>query len=55
MRWEYKFIETSDWKNLEKGENVFNELGADGWELVAVSIFGTRYNRAGAVFKRPRA
>lgn len=41
-KWEYKFVEFYPDDN---GEQLLNDLGRDGWELIAV----TRYSRIEAV------
>jgi hypothetical protein len=48
QEWEYKIIDIPMFvKNIEP---AFNELGAQGWELVLYDIA-----RALAVFKRPKS
>ena len=41
QRWEYKEIDYIDWSTL-------NKLGAQGWELCAITPSGTQF-----IFKRP--
>jgi hypothetical protein len=62
LKWEYKSVNI-DWnlKSLFGGKGVklepqFNELGAQGWELVNMIGLGTggsAQNGVQAVFKRP--
>ncbi len=47
MKWQYKFE-----LNLE--EHTLNELGQQGWELVAVSPCGKENSYSGFYFKRPQ-
>lgn len=45
MRWEYKTISLSSYSD-GSAENEFNNLGREGWELIAVT-------GPVAIFKRP--
>jgi hypothetical protein len=54
--WEYKMIKVGP-SNAPRAEDVLNELGAVGWELIVFQPAGERaYPGEGAyMLKRPRA
>jgi hypothetical protein len=52
MKFEYKFeVDIAEQTHDEIGE--LNKLGAEGWELVAVSPYGLNHLCLGYWFKRP--
>jgi hypothetical protein len=53
MKWEYRVV-AYPLKNATESEKVLNEMGRDGWELVAI-VTREQKNFDDAVFKRPAA
>jgi hypothetical protein len=50
--WEYKLVHSASTKDFQ-GDQTFNELGAQGWELVVASGSRDSYGIT-FVFKRPK-
>lgn len=51
MKWEYKRVKGN---NLGQSfMDTFNEMGSEGWELVAIEPAHTEYGWATFYFKRP--
>jgi uncharacterized protein DUF4177 len=46
QRWEYKVVDDVP------SEDELNKLGADGWELIAITATGSAYCRIRAYLKR---
>jgi hypothetical protein len=60
VRWEYKIINirSENYRLDPDKSSELNELGADGWELVAITAINFKTgatDHIGMVFKRPRA
>lgn len=53
QQWEYKIIDNMCFSGYS-GERELNELGAEGWELVAIRTNPFNNLSEYAVFKRPK-
>jgi len=51
VKWEYKVF-VVDRKNSSTAEEEFQKLGADGWELVTGTVFGSGFANYTYIFKR---
>lgn len=44
MKWEYKIIRHKT-KTIEEFENLLNEYGQDGWEVIEIMKFDVLFKR----------
>lgn len=54
MKWEYKILERNNNTDVNHLKIILEDLGDDGWELVAVSKDPTSNDYQRYFFKRPR-
>jgi len=54
-KWEYKVVEIASVTSEKEEEEMLNQCGEEGWELVAVTIDVYVSDSTQAFFKRERA